>query len=259
MTYSGCVRLAAVLVLALATGLACNTKEVPQVLGTSTGGSGGTGVAGPDAPAGSAADSVLAPGESCLAAGAPKRAPGQACNCATDCTTSVCQGGVCCSGAACGAKRPAGTTCDEPGDCDSGFCTDGVCCNVACTGACVELQPARPRGRVRRRARRRRGPARPLPAGRARDLRPERLLQRPGRLRQVFGREPPASSAAARAARSFVPAQLVRRRGGRVLAGIASRAAPSTCENGTCLTAAPQQRASAWPPPRARGELRPAG
>ena len=51
-----------------------------------------------------------------------------------------------------------------------------------------ELQPARPHGRVHARARRPEGPARGLPGRAGRDLRLQRLLQRPGRLRQVRAR-----------------------------------------------------------------------
>jgi hypothetical protein len=66
-----------------------------------------------------------------------KREPGQACVCASDCTTGTCDQGVCCEGAACGAKRPDGASCTDGAQCSSGFCADGVCCNVACTGACL--------------------------------------------------------------------------------------------------------------------------
>ena len=66
-----------------------------------------------------------------------QRGPGQACVCATDCTTGNCDQGVCCAGAACGAKRPDGAACTDGTQCTSGFCADGVCCNVACTGACL--------------------------------------------------------------------------------------------------------------------------
>src|SRR5687768_2167365 len=106
----------------LAFGLvfACQTKQVPQLVGDG----GGPNVARSDAPSGTR----ITPTETCLPADAPKRAPGQACACPGDCTTGTCQQGVCCSGAACGAKRPGGAICDEPGDCESGFCTDGVCC-----------------------------------------------------------------------------------------------------------------------------------
>ena len=234
MTYSGCVRLAAVLVLACATGLACGTKEVPQVVGTSTGGSGGSGLAQPDAPAGSASDSVLAPGEGCLAADAPKRAPGQACNCPTDCTTSVCQEGVCCSGAACGAKRPAGSTCNEPGDCESGFCTDGVCCNVACTGACVSCnQPDHM------------GECIPSPAG-AKDPHNLCRLDAPETCGQSgfcngqggcakFAQGSPCKLGSCEGREKFLP-NSVCDGNGTCLAGIAISCAPSTCENGICLT-----------------------
>src|SRR5687767_11251505 len=73
----------------------------------------------------------------CLAPGAPRVAPGQSCACDTDCTGGGCVQGVCCSGAACGAKRGLGEACKTADECDSAFCADGFCCNVACTGACV--------------------------------------------------------------------------------------------------------------------------
>ena len=75
-----------------------------------------------------------------------KRGPGQACVCATDCTTGNCDQGVCCVGGACGAKRPSGAACTSGTQCTSGFCADGVCCNVACAGACLACNQAESMG-----------------------------------------------------------------------------------------------------------------
>src|SRR2546423_6092910 len=73
----------------------------------------------------------------CLLADATKRAPGAECGCDNDCTTGTCSDGVCCTGAACGAKRASGGKCGKADECQSGFCVDGVCCNTACSGGCV--------------------------------------------------------------------------------------------------------------------------
>ena len=201
-------RYGGVLAWGLLLSLGCQTKEVPQR--AEAGGSTGTNVARTDAPVG-VSDGGLSPSEVCLSADAPKRAPGQACACPGDCTTGTCQQGVCCSGAACGAKRAAGSVCDEPGDCESGFCSDGVCCNVACTGACVSCnQPDRmgdcipaPAGA--------RGSAQHLPRGRARDLRAERVLQWPGRLYEVRRRDR-VQAGRLRRSRPVRAAERVRRR-----------------------------------------------
>jgi hypothetical protein len=115
------------LAAALLLGLACTTKTV---------GGGATSVTRNDA--GPTADPAPDDPTKCMVfQDADKRDPGQACTCATDCTTGNCDQGVCCSGKACGAKRPEGAPCTESTQCSSNFCADGVCCNVACTGACL--------------------------------------------------------------------------------------------------------------------------
>jgi len=99
---------------------------------------------------------------------------GTACMLGTECSSSFCTDGVCCS-AACGGtcqacnlggnvgtctnisteqdpnnecagtlvcngaglcKQPKGVACAVASDCASGFCADGVCCDSACGGAC---------------------------------------------------------------------------------------------------------------------------
>ena len=116
-------------VTALLTGLACQTKTVPGAgarPATDRNDAGGGQAPAPDDPT------------KCMVfANDEKRQPGQACTCASDCTTGSCDNGVCCDGKACGAKRPQGAACVEGTQCSSGFCADGLCCNVACTGACL--------------------------------------------------------------------------------------------------------------------------
>ena len=231
MTYRSGARCGWVLAWGFFLSFGCQTKGVPQA---GIGGSPGTNAARTDAPVG-ASDGGLAPSEVCLSADAPRRAPGQACLCPGDCTTGTCQQGVCCSGAACGAKRAAGSVCDEPGDCESGFCSDGVCCNVACTGACVSCnQPDRM------------GECVPAPAG-ARD--PHNLCRedapetcgQSGYCNGLGGCTKYAAGTVCKLGACdgrdrFVPPSVCDG-DGSCQAGVALSCAPSTCENGACITA----------------------
>lgn len=98
-------------------------------------------------------------------------APGAACVGNDDCSSGVCDLGICCQGPCTGAcracvagtgacepvrsaddadtcarastcdasgacKKKDGQTCGTGGECASGHCVDGVCCNSACSGAC---------------------------------------------------------------------------------------------------------------------------
>jgi hypothetical protein len=127
----------AFLVAVLLAAVGCGSKEVP-----------GQGRVRPNAPdRADAGGEGSNPDDRCLVFNDDtKRGPGQACVCATDCTTGNCDQGVCCSGAACGAKRPEGAACSVATQCNSGFCADGVCCNVACTGACLACNQAESMG-----------------------------------------------------------------------------------------------------------------
>ena len=119
----------------------------------------------------SANDDMCSGMQSCDATGACKKASGQTCTAATECTSGNCVDGRCCGGASCAAcqtctggggtcvavngaddadsctgtmtcdavgacKLKAGQACTAASQCVSGFCADGVCCNAACAGAC---------------------------------------------------------------------------------------------------------------------------
>ena len=116
-------------------------------------------------------DDMCSGAQSCDATGACKKASGQTCAAATECTSGNCVDGRCCGGASCAAcqactggggtcvavngaddanscsgtmscdavgacKLKAGQACTAGNQCVSGFCADGVCCNTACAGAC---------------------------------------------------------------------------------------------------------------------------
>lgn len=118
---------------------------------------------------------------SCDATGTCKKATGQTCTGAADCTSGNCVDGHCCGTASCGAcqactggggtcvavnnaedadscsgtkscdatamcKPKAGQACTAASQCGSGFCADGVCCNAACTGACESCGEASSKG-----------------------------------------------------------------------------------------------------------------
>ena len=170
----------------------------------------------------------------CLAEGAPRKAPGDDCVCDGDCTTNTCSGGVCCSGAACGAKRPPGATCADPTQCDSGYCADGVCCNVACSGSCVSCnQPERM------------GECAPVPAGAddphdmCREDSPDTCGQsgacngQGGCARYPQGTICKLSACEGR--ERFVPASVCDGEGVCVI-GKSISCQPSTCEDGACIT-----------------------
>jgi hypothetical protein len=235
MSYPVVVR--AALLLAALVPLACNTKPVNQPVGG--GGSTGTSVDRKDArPADVVAgnsDSALQPTETCLPESEPRRAPGQACACDADCTTATCREGVCCSGAACGAKRPSGSICDDPGDCLSGACSDGVCCNVACTGACVSCNQPENMGECV-----------PVPAGAedphdaCREDAPETCGQsgfcngQGGCAKYAQGTVCKLGSCQGR--EQFVPPSVCDGEG-TCLIGAPVACAPSTCQDGACITA----------------------
>lgn len=104
---------------------------------------------------------------SCGPTGVCKKGNGAPCSTMADCSSALCQDGVCCDkacttpclscktgtctpvmdgddpecmGGKCDAmgvcKKPDGLPCTSAVDCTSGFCADGVCCNEACTGVC---------------------------------------------------------------------------------------------------------------------------
>ena len=113
---------------------------------------------------------------------------------------------------------------------------DGVCCNVACTGACVSCNQPDHMGECAPVAAGRRRSPRRLPRGRARDLRSKRLLQRPGRLRQVRARARCASWAAARGGTSSSrPACATARAPASWASPCPARRRPA--QDGTCITA----------------------
>ena len=99
----------------------------------------------------------------------------------SQCAGEPCKDGQC-------GKKPLGAVCAAARECESGFCADGVCCNVACTGACVSCQEPGKLGQCTPGAGGAHRSPRRLPERGARDLRPERGLQRPGRLRPLRGR-----------------------------------------------------------------------
>ncbi len=53
--------------------------------------------------------------------------------CATD---AACAAGYYCSGGSCVAKKARGQSCATANECTTTFCADSVCCNAACSGAC---------------------------------------------------------------------------------------------------------------------------
>ncbi|MFT3767794.1 MAG: hypothetical protein QM820_20250 [Minicystis sp.] len=62
----------------------------------------------------------------------PKCAVGKVCSLATDCSTGLCNGGVC-------ATKPDGAQCGLSGgdsECTSGHCVDNACCDTACSSKC---------------------------------------------------------------------------------------------------------------------------
>lgn len=128
---------------------------------------------------------LLATGEAMVVAGADEgelslgsvevwqaSAPGDACSAKDDCSTGVCQAGICCAEAACTGEcvtcaagsgaciavksmddpdsctgdltcdaagkctKKNGQTCKKPGECASELCVDGYCCDSACDGQC---------------------------------------------------------------------------------------------------------------------------
>jgi hypothetical protein len=233
MTYfSAVLRVASVAALLLSLG--CSTKPVNTRMGV--GGQGPAPGRNMDArPGTGGAGGGLSPSETCLPANAPKKAVGQDCVCPTDCDTGKCELGVCCTGMACGAKRAAGQPCDEPGDCASGFCSDDVCCNVACTGACVSCnQPEKM------------GECSPVAAGAddPHDICREDLPETCGQSGFCNGQGGCARFAAGTVCKlgacegreKFVPPSVCDGEG-MCIVGVAISCNPSTCEDGTCITA----------------------
>jgi hypothetical protein len=163
-----------------------------------------------------------------------QRQPGQECVCNSDCSTNTCVAGVCCMGAACGAKRPSGTPCDDPTDCESNFCADGICCNVACTGACVSCKLPDMMGECT-----------PVPAGAEdpNDLCKEEAVDTCGQSGFCNGQGGCAKyaagtvckEAACQGTTSFVPASTCDG-DGTCIGGVAISCAPSTCADNACRT-----------------------
>ena len=161
------------------------------------------------------------------------RRPSEACACDVQCADrDLRRAGSAARGRPAAPCAPLGIVCQIAPQCASGFCADGVCCNVACTGACVACNRPDQMGQCVAHPGRRRGPARRLPQGSTRELRPDRLLQRRGRLRPLPGRAPCAARHPARARSSFVAASLCDGEGTCVTGGPVA-CAPSTCEGGS--------------------------
>ena len=57
--------------------------------------------------------------------------------CRTDCSTNGhCTSSAYCNGSVCQPKKANGQVCATAGECTSNLCVEGVCCNGACTGQC---------------------------------------------------------------------------------------------------------------------------
>jgi subtilisin-like proprotein convertase family protein len=57
--------------------------------------------------------------------------------CRTSCSDDAhCVTGFYCAGSTCVAKKANGQTCSGANECSSSFCVDGYCCNSTCTGSC---------------------------------------------------------------------------------------------------------------------------
>lgn len=68
---------------------------------------------------------------------------GSSASCPTSCIVSTqCAPGYYCDGTACVLKKALGDSCSGAGECTSNFCADGVCCNTACSGKCMACAAA---------------------------------------------------------------------------------------------------------------------